>query len=190
MPMCHNAAMNKLDEPFRDLTQGRTCVVCRTPRERSLFYDHPTGYNGLGSKCKICISSAPISPKKKELYDRRREARECVKCGTQPTVNEVFCERCWFTSAAATCAGGSKNAHLIIDLWHRQGGCCYYTGEPLVPGSNASLDHQQPRSRGGRDVPDNLRWVSLRVNLMKTSMTHGEFIKTCAQIASKFGYES
>jgi len=178
------------DRPFRDLTQGRTCALCHVARERSFFYSHPTGYNGLGSRCKICISSTPTSPKKKELYDRRRKAHECVKCGKQPTVNEIFCERCWFISAAAMRAGGSKNAHLIIELWQQQGGRCYYTDEPLIPGSNASLDHQQPRSRGGENILSNLRWVSQRINAMKTDMTHNEFVKTCARIASKFGYES
>jgi len=146
-------------KPYRDLTLGRECTRCHTYRERSFFYEHPTGYNGLGSRCTLCLSSLPISPKKKECYDQRRRLKQCVRCGKSPTVNSVFCTRCWFRSEAHTCAGGMKNTDFILELWQQQDGRCYYTSEPLTPGNNASLDHQQPRCRGGQNLPKNLRWV-------------------------------
>lgn len=71
-------------------------------------------------------------------------------------------------------------------LWERQGGQCPYTGEDLVPGVNASLDHIVSKHRGGGDDPTNLQWVTMLVNSMKTSMTHDEFVETCAAIAARF----
>ena len=61
---------------------------------------------------------------------------------------------------------------------------CAYTGEKLVPGVNASIDHLVPRSRGGNDAPDNLHWVSFRVNVMKGDMTHEEFLALCKLITA------
>lgn len=64
---------------------------------------------------------------------------------------------------------------------------CAYTGEAIVPGINASIDHIVPASRGGSDGPENLQWVSKVINLMKTSMTHDEFIAMCKRISERFG---
>jgi hypothetical protein len=177
-------------EAFRDLTKGRICSICNKYKERECFFEHPSGFNGLGPRCKECISLAGKTPKakmvKKALYDKRKDSNVCVKCGESELVNNVHCRLCWFIDKASMRGGGSKNLNAICDLWNQQQGRCFYTNEVLVPGKNASLDHQLPRSRGGADDPANLKWVSNKINMMKSDMTHDEFIVMCKYITTKF----
>lgn len=70
------------------------------------------------------------------------------------------------------------------DLFLSQGARCAYSGEALVPGVNASVDHRQPVSRGGVHALENLQWVSRKVNIMKSDMTHEEFLDTCHAIVT------
>ena len=73
---------------------------------------------------------------------------------------------------------------MIKALFEEQGGRCAYTGEPLVPGVTASLDHKLPMSRGGLHERDNLQWVTTRINSMKADLTHEEFVALCATVAN------
>ena len=80
-----------------DLTKGRICNKCLDYKDRKHFYEHPTGFNGLGSKCKECILLEPIRPSKKILYQTRKEKHLCVKCGLPAIEHNVFCLYCWIT---------------------------------------------------------------------------------------------
>ena len=40
----------------RDLSKGRICSVCNEYKERVCFFEHPSGFNGLGPRCKECSS--------------------------------------------------------------------------------------------------------------------------------------
>lgn len=55
---------------------------------------------------------------------------------------------------------------LLVKL-EKQNYVCPLTGEILILGINASLDHITPSSKGGNDNLDNLRWVTKRANLEK-----------------------
>lgn len=175
---------------IRDLTKGRICSLCAEYKEREHFFAHPSGFNGLGPRCKECISdegrTLKVKEVKKALYNKRKLNNECVKCGSSEIVNNVHCRLCWFIDKAISRAGGSKNLDAICKLWEQQNGRCFYSEEELMPGKNASLDHQLPRSKGGLDDPSNLKWVSNKINLMKSDMTHDEFIVMCKFISSKF----
>jgi len=169
-----------------DLTKGRICVLCNKYKERSHFYEHPTGFNGLGSRCKECIASEPVRPSKKKLYQERKHKKLCVKCGESAIETNVFCIDCWFQDRASYRLGTSSYAKDIKELWNKQNGRCFYTNEILVPGKNASIDHQIPTSRGGNNDISNLRWVTTQVNMIKSSLTHEEFIQFCKNIAENF----
>ena len=65
-------------------------------------------------------------------------------------------------------------------LWAAQGGLCYYCGQPMnierlvgpVPrevgsDNDPTIDHKQPRSRGGADTSDNLVLACRRCNTLK-----------------------
>jgi 5-methylcytosine-specific restriction endonuclease McrA len=85
---------------------------------------------------------------------------------------------------------GKKNGGIAMlrSLWEEQQGKCAVTGEKLVPGVNASLDHIQPLSRGGTSERSNLRWVTSTVNHMKWNLTDTEFVDKCRQIAQRADY--
>lgn len=53
------------------------------------------------------------------------------------------------------------------------------TGEKLIPGFNASLDHIIPVSKGGSSNKANLRWVTSTINHMKWDLTDEEFVNMC-----------
>lgn len=177
-------------QAVRDLTRGRVCSSCKIYKERDCFFEHPTGFNGLQARCKDCCRIYNSTPKalavKKSLYDKRRLENLCVGCGSTDLVSNVHCRECWFLDRASARAGGAKNLLPVLQLWEDQNGKCYYSGETLIPGNNASLDHQVPSSRGGLDDPSNLRWVSSNINMMKSNMSHDEFISMCEKIYLKF----
>jgi hypothetical protein len=116
-----------------------------------------------------------------KLNQKRRGQGLCY-CGNPPVVG-LSCEVCWFRNIAKLRTGSAKRASTIKAILEKQKYRCAYTGEGLLIGVNASLDHKTPTSRGGRkDDPSNLQWVSERINRMKTDFTHDEFISTCGQI--------
>lgn len=119
---------------------------------------------------------------------QRRKARllagQCTRCGTPATASE-FCFDCWlkalaFNTTRTTCFYAELKARLEAQQYR-----CAYTGETLIPGVNASIDHLIPRSRGGSNTPENLHWVSFRINVMKGDMTHDEFLAACALITAR-----
>jgi CRISPR/Cas system Type II protein with McrA/HNH and RuvC-like nuclease domain len=97
-----------------------------------------------------------------------------------------MCYACWFRKICIDRTGNAKLAKEIQALFDKQGGKCAYTGEPIQLGANAQLDHKTPTPRGGKDVIDNLHWVSASVNLMKGQRTHKEFVALCKHIANRF----
>ena len=119
--------------------------------------------------------------------ERRRAAGECMVCGQpKPSVRrgEHKCVDCWFSDIAKERTGTRKNRDLIKGLFVSQGGRCAYTNTTLVIGENASLDHKMPVSCGGDNSPSNLQWVTIRVNSMKSSLTHEEFVALCRLIGT------
>lgn len=115
----------------------------------------------------------------------------CVGCGRPahrgpyPTAPgpSPRCARCHFRRLARRHTDGQAAWVHLRDRWVAQGGRCAYTGEPLVLGGNASVDHRQPRTRGGTGAPANLQWVTCRVNDVKRDLTHAEFVALCTQVA-------
>lgn len=173
-----------------DLKRGRECRGCGQYKDREHFYAHPQGLNGLSGKCKECAKTYSKQPKykkrKKELYVERREAGVCVNCAGPPVQpGACRCRTCWFGDMSANRTGTTKNAKMLEELWDEQGGCCFYTGEALVEGATASVDHQLPVSRGGTHERENLKWVTKKVNVAKGTLTHEEFVALCALITQQ-----
>jgi 5-methylcytosine-specific restriction endonuclease McrA len=140
------------------------------------------------------IAHLPLRERRRVYTRKAREARQskslCTRCGAAgPSVrkNEMICVECWFKHIARLRTGSMKNGTAIKDLLQQQGFLCVYTGEPLIPGVNASLDHKTPISRGGTNSIDNLQWVTTRINSFKNYLTHVEFVTLCSLISERFG---
>ncbi len=75
----------------------------------------------------------------------------------------------------------------LLSLLEKQTWRCIYSGEELVPGVNASLDHRVPLSREGTRTLENVQWVSLKINRMKADLLEEEFIAACCSVAYQLG---
>lgn len=83
----------------------------------------------------------------------------------------------------------SLDADALLRLWDEQGGLCALTGDPLVEGVNASLDHIIPISAGGSLGVENVRWVTLIVNHAKRHYADADFVTMCRKVAARFPAE-
>lgn len=133
------------------------------------------------STCLNCRESD--TKRRAEIVAQRREAALCV-CGQSLLPQGAICETCWFRLKAQKVGFGRRNWKLLRDLLIAQGCRCAYTGIKLEVGSPmATIDHKLPRSRGGEHVIENFHWITKRMNEMKGTFTHEEFIEVC-QIVS------
>ncbi len=138
----------------------------------------------------LCV---PCSGKVRIAVRTRRESNRksgvCLTCGGDRS-DATLCLDCRIkiiANARLKKAVASGTWLILKEKLVAQGFRCAYSGEPIVPGINASIDHIVPSSRGGSPEAHNLQWVSKIVNLMKTSMTHDEFIAMCKRISERFG---
>ncbi len=123
-------------------------------------------------------------------YSRLRLARGlCAGC-SNPAINGCKrCENCSIKQIARVNLGYAVKTgawRLLKEKLAAQNFTCAYSGERLVVGANASLDHILPRSRGGDNSLDNLQWVTLSVNYMKRDLTHEEFLALVSTIHYRF----
>lgn len=167
---------------MKDTLGGRNCKSCRKYKERSEFYEHPNGANGLQAKCKTCFPG--YNPKtKRDLYTKRKAQGVCVKCGDVCLPDHsLFCEGCWWQNVGSKTFGHKSGVQILRRIWTRQDGLCAYTGEKLIPGKNASVDHITPVFHAGATTEENLQWVTRQINLMKSSMPHKEFLAMCRKV--------
>ena len=128
---------------------------------------------------------------------RYRAKGWCHNCTTPrlPDSNH-YCEKHWFGNIATQIKKRSgldfKALELgpkLLALLKSQDYRCAYTGEELVPGVNASLDHIVPISYAANMAADlnNMEWVSLQVNLMKREPDRSKFLDICCRIAEYHG---
>ncbi len=145
------------------------CVRCAGPRD------------GRQKACSACLSLMRV------LADKRRTAAlaagNCQQCHKPRQEAASFCNTCILKTAARRWLGHSRLWRDLGALFEAQGGRCAYTGEALVLGDNASIDHRIPRSRGGPNTLANVQWVTWTVNRVKTDLTHDEFLSLCSKVA-------
>ena len=133
----------------------------------------------------------------KALNSRRRKSASglCAICGKDPQVKSMkryslngsqlsYCKECYLKETSSRHLGSRSNFFLLQRLWDEQCGLCAYTGEALVLGVNASVDHKIPIAKGGTAGIRNLQWVLESVNKMKQSLDEGEFLRICSLIAA------
>jgi 5-methylcytosine-specific restriction endonuclease McrA len=94
--------------------------------------------------------------------------------------------RCWFYRTTVDALGSANEVGAVEALFYQQDGKCVYTGVPLIPGVNASIDHKTPTARGGTKTLDNLQWITNDINHTKGAMCHEDFVAMCIGVAMRF----
>lgn len=80
--------------------------------------------------------------------------------------------------------GSNRHWKAIKNKLQEQGYICPYTGEKLVLGVNASLDHIYPvfHYPDLKNDPENVEWVTQEINEMKRDRTPQEFLALISHI--------
>jgi 5-methylcytosine-specific restriction endonuclease McrA len=169
------------------------CRDCSLPKPRKDFYSMTSGRPRM--PCKECrrTTRKPLTSEQREQYrtyikswkGARLANGWCIRC-KQKAVTNILCLYHWFQGIGNPYGLQTKNGGtaLLQSIWDEQCGLCAVTGEPLIPGVNASLDHIVPRSKGGLSVRGNLRWVLLEVNTAKHDMSDEEFVALCRKVVA------
>lgn len=143
---------------------------------------------------KLCLKHVGVDNARQTTDEHRALARDrrnlakaegrCTVCKRRPRGDHTLtCSSCWFVEVASRLRG--VGTLELRSLWHSQQGRCALTGQLLVQGKNASVDHIVPRSRGGKDEIANLRWVVLHANFAKGAMLDEDFVAMCKRVAEK-----
>lgn len=111
-------------------------------------------------------------------------------CKKEQAGKSKYCLEHWIRSIARKYSEDkNRQEHFdisaLLNLWHKQNGCCAITGIPLIPGSTATIDHILPVSKGGTNDIDNLRFVHYAVNLFKKDSTDNELVNKIVELAPK-----
>jgi len=174
--------------------------ICPECKEQKPLDDFTSKVSGkLRTYCKQCNSQKAMAwqVKNKERYQKtvsqRRRSRVsnglCRICAEQSLLNKGFCEFHYVTDISSHSLGKcDKETVLILLKRFKENPFCPYTGEKLVLGINAHLDHTKsqknhPELKG--DI-DNVEWISEQANLSKNGFNKEEFIQFCKLIASRF----
>jgi hypothetical protein len=165
----HNASFQK--ERSIEARAAGNCVACHKPKEPN----HKT-------YCEACL----VKRRGYEIrrWDARVKNNSCAKCTTGIPLNGILvCLKCWWLQKA-TSVGGSIQIQPLQDIWNKQDGKCALSGLELIPGTNASIDHIIPKSKGGTNDISNLQWVLTIINSGKLDLSDDEFIKLCEAVVS------
>lgn len=129
---------------------------------------------------------------KQTEYNRKWSKKQninglCIWCKNEKLEHSKLCEMCYFKATAQATMKNRKLAKDLQDLFYLQGEKCFITGNKLVLGLNAGLDHLEPNSTSPNLISDitNVRWVDRKINEMKRDWTIDEFIDMCKVVAER-----
>lgn len=143
------------------------------------------------TQCGVCAKRGGENSTKrfKKMYAVEKQRRIYLGlCGRNYCKNQRIegsvggcCEECTIKRTAQS-AGYKISTGVwrkLRDKLEAQNSICPLSGRKLAVGLNASLDHILPRSRGGSNDIDNLRWVDYQVNVCKRNLLDDEWAALC-----------
>jgi 5-methylcytosine-specific restriction endonuclease McrA len=167
------------------------CTNCGSPADGK-----PT--RSTGKRPAKCLSCSQIFAKRWEnLRTKRSQEGLCERCGKMnPRKGRKDCMTCVsnlskrqqhnrrrkFFSKYVAHLSGINIAQMLASLWRQQKGRCPLSGRKLTS-TNSELDHKIPRSKGGTDEKNNLRWLHRDVNQAKRALLDFDFIQLCRDVS-------
>ena len=136
------------------LTDKGICRDCRGPSDGK-------------TRCLTCV---------RKIKRNLRAKGKCGSCGGCKDTSSSLCKRCILKNIAKKSLGDSSRHEELLQLLHNQNYQCPITGLHIELGINASVDHIIPRNRGGNHSVENLRWVHVVFNRMKSDFLDSEFV--------------
>lgn len=130
------------------------------------------------TQCPFHLKQGVMSTRERRW--QREQLGLCRHCHRARLSHSNQCELCTYKQFARTAFGSCKRWREIKTLFEHQSKCPY-TGRQLTIGLNASLDHINPRAKGGSDSLANLQWVYcddkrvLDVNRMKGQLSSDDY---------------
>lgn len=153
---------------------------------------HTRKAQGLCPNCAAPVSGYVKCPKCREYGSRHQRhlilqhrCRDCKSDIDQARVQQ-WCASCAAKRTWVHLGGRREDWDKVFSILQSQQFKCVYTGEALVLGENASIDHKKPVCRFPELSADvsNIQWVTRRVNFLKRDLTHEEFIAIVCKIAA------
>lgn len=154
---------------YRSRLEQGMCGVCGQK------HDAKTSY------CSLCLEKH--RQRQQSTYARRQASVCCHRCGDLlGEAHGKSCIPCTLKAAARKRLNDASRWEELLILYEHQGKRCAISGEKLVFGLNASLDHKLATSKGGTHALQNLQWVTNQVNDAKNARSEAELIEMCRTI--------
>jgi 5-methylcytosine-specific restriction endonuclease McrA len=107
----------------------------------------------------------------------------CAECGKSPLSGKSrSCETCILKAMAKAHFKDVKKWLLLRQIFDSNL-VCPYSGIQLVLGNNASLDHRIPKSKGGSDEIENLQFIHVWCNTIKSNTEESIFLDNLNEFA-------
>lgn len=141
-------------------------------------------------KCETCLLRI------KEISDNKKRELSlsglCNRCGSNKFLDSYskkktltrLCQECYLKDVSCRHFDTPQHWQKLYEILKRQDFRCAYTGEILVLGINASVDHILPQKKypeKAKDV-DNIQWVTKDINGMKSSFVEKRFLELITSI--------
>lgn len=153
----------------------KRCTRCRTDKPLSEFGKDKSRRDGLYPYCRACmraymalLKAQPKHRDRARAYDRKRNA-ERRKDPAYRAYKRAY-ER---LRKLRMQTNGKCELVTVAQLLARDGDNCSLCGQPL--GSDVTLEHNTPLSRGGTHTAANLSLAHLRCNCQKGRLTLAEW---------------
>lgn len=154
--------------------EGTLCTNCDRPRDQET------------KLCSACTSSATRASK--EWRAKRRETgTQCMYCIEPRWHASSSCRWHFVEKILNNFNIGPRYSGQVAEMLEASNFTCFYTGVPLVPGENASLDHVLPRSKYPHltDCLENLVWCDRTFNNLKTNYETAELMNACRELLKR-----
>jgi 5-methylcytosine-specific restriction endonuclease McrA len=123
------------------------------------------------------------NPEKHRAYQRDWHAKN--RDHNKAKMRDYYARRFFWGRAMKLRGPDRATFKDLAAIWKRQRGRCALTGRRLD--RTADLDHIIPKTKGGSDRPENLRWLAREVNMVKRNLTDAEFIILCSDVMRIIG---